>query len=251
MLNNIKIGRYYNINSIVHTMNPLAKIISIFIFVILSLLVNDLKINLVISLIVLIVIGLTHVPFKNYFKTIYGIRFLIAFIIIINFVLNVEFENTLLILTRLISLVLYTSILTFTTQPSEIAYGLEMFLSPLKIIGVPVSKMSLSISLSLRFIPTLIDQSKRILKAISSRGINYSSSSIKEKIEALKALIIPLFLTSFKRAEDLSNSMEVRLYNFDVKRTNFRTNNWRFFDYYIVIIHLSFLTLILLRGLIN
>ena len=251
MLNNIKIGRYYNTDSKIHDMNPLSKIICIFMFVILSLITNDLTINLIISLIVLLVLGLTHVPLKNYFKTIYGIRILILFILIINLILKVPFEQTALIIIRLISLVLYTSILTLTTPPSEIAFGLEKFFSPLKIIKVPVSKLALSISLALRFIPLLIDQTNRILKAEASRGIDYNNSSIKGKIEALKALIIPLFISSFKRADDLANSMEVRLYDFNVKRTNYRTNKFKLFDYYIIIMHTAFLILILIKGVIK
>lgn len=251
MLNNIKIGRYYNTKSKIHDMNPLAKIIAIFLFVIMSLSVSDIVVNLIISVIVILVLLLTHVPLKNYFKTIYGIRILLLFIIIINLVLKVPFENTILILTRLLSLVLYTSILTLTTPPSEIAYGLEKFLSPLKVIKVPVKKMALSISLALRFIPTLIDQSNRILKAEASRGIDYSSSNIKAKIEALKALIIPLFILSFKKADDLADSMEIRLYSLDSKRTNYHTNPLTFFDIYIVLIHLAFLTLIIIKGVIK
>jgi energy-coupling factor transport system permease protein len=251
MLNNIKIGRYYNTRSKIHDMNPLAKILSIFIFVILSLIVNDLMINLTISVIVLLVLGLTHVPFKTYFKTIYGIRILLLFILIINLILKVEIETTLLIITRLLSLVLYTSILTLTTPPSEIAFGLEQFLSPLKILRIPVNKMALSISLALRFIPTLIDQANRILKAEASRGIDYSNSNIKGKLEAFKALIIPLFILSFKRADDLADSMEVRLYDLNKKRTNYRTNSFKFFDFYIVLMHLAFLTLIIVRGVLK
>lgn len=250
MLNNIKIGRYYNTHSKIHDMNPLAKIICILSFVIMSLVVNDLLLNLVISIVVLLVLGLTHVPFKIYFKTIYGLRILIIFLIITNLILKVDLTLLYLILLRLVSLVLYTSILTLTTPPSEIAYGLEQFLSPLKLIGLPISKLALSISLALRFIPTIIDQANRVLKALADRGVDYNNSNINGKILAFKALLLPMFILSFKRADDLAESMEVRLYNVDKKRTNYRVNKWRFFDTYIVTMHILIMMLVIIRGVI-
>lgn len=250
MLNNIKIGRYYNTHSKIHDMSPLAKIICIFAFVIMSLTINDLLLNLVVSIVVLLVLGLTHVPLKVYFKTICGLRILILFLVITNLILKVELTILYLILLRLISLVLYTSILTLTTPPSDIAYGLEQFLTPLKLVGLPVSKIALSISLALRFIPTIIDQANRILRALASRGVDYNNTNIKGKILVFKALLLPMFILSFKRADDLAESMEVRLYNIDKKRTNYRVSKWKFFDTYIVTMHILIMILVIIKGVI-
>jgi energy-coupling factor transport system permease protein len=250
MLNNIKIGRYYNTKSLIHDMNPLAKIISIFIFVIMSLIINDLYLNLFISIIVLLVIGLSHVPLKIYFKSLYSLRILIIFIIIINLILKIELIAIILIINRLITLVLYTTTLTLTTTPSEITYGLSLFFSPLKLFGLSINKMALTISLALRFIPTIIEQANRILKALASRGVDYTASSIKDKIKAFKALLVPMFILSFKRADTLAESMEIRLYDVNKKRTNYRINRWKTFDLYVVTMHILILVIVLLRGII-
>jgi energy-coupling factor transport system permease protein len=148
---------------------------------------------------------------------------------------------------RLVSIVLYTSVLTLTTPPTEITYGLEQVLSPFKLIGLPVNKIALSISLALRFIPTIIDQGNKILKSQASRGIDYYNSSLKGKFMAIKSMIIPMFVITLKKADDLADAMTVRLYNVNAKRTNFRINKWFFFDTYKVMIHIAILFLIIYK----
>lgn len=247
MLNNITIGRYHPGKSKIHLMNPTAKIISIILFVLISLFSNDILLNLIISIIVLLVIGLTHIPLKTFVKTIYGLRVLIVFIFLINFILKVELLLIGLMLLRLVTLVLYTSILTLTTTPNDIAYGLETIMWPFKKI-IPVNQIALSISLSLRFIPTIIDQANRVLKALASRGVDYAHTSLKGKVEAVKALLLPLFILSFKRADTLSDVMEVRLYDNKVKRTNYHIDHWHLFDLYIVLMHILILIVIIVSG---
>lgn len=244
MLNKIMIGRYYPVNSQVHKMNPLAKIICILLFVVMIFFTYDIKFNIVISILVILMLLNTKVPIKIYFKTILSIKWLLLFIFIINLILGFNLQVTIITVLRLVYIVLYTSILTLTTPPTEITYGLEKFFSPLRLIGIPVNKMALSISLALRFIPTIIDQGNKIIKSQASRGIDYYNSNFQGKILALKSLIIPIFVLSIKRADDLADAMEVRLYNINNKRTNFRQNRWGLYDTFLVIIHLSLFILI-------
>ena len=244
MLNRIMIGRYYPVNSQVHKMNPLAKIICILLFVVMIFFTYDIKFNIIISILVILMLLNTKVPIKIYFKTILSIKWLLLFIFIINLILGFNFHVTIITVLRLVYIVLYTSILTLTTPPTEITYGLEKFFSPLRLIGIPVNKMALSISLALRFIPTIIDQGNKIIKSQASRGIDYYNSNLQGKILALKSLIIPIFVLSIKRADDLADAMEVRLYNINNKRTNFRQNRWGLYDTFLVIIHLSLFILI-------
>lgn len=244
MLNKIMIGRYYPVNSQVHKMNPLAKIICILLFVVMIFFTYDIKFNIIISILVILMLLNTKVPIKIYFKTILSIKWLLLFIFIINLILGFNLQVTIITVLRLVYIVLYTSILTLTTPPTEITYGLEKFFSPLRLIGIPVNKMALSISLALRFIPTIIDQGNKIIKSQASRGIDYYNSNLQGKILALKSLIIPIFVLSIKRADDLADAMEVRLYNINNKRTNFRQNRWGLYDTFLVIIHLSLFILI-------
>ena len=244
MLNKIMIGRYYPINSLVHKMNPLAKIICVLLFVIMSFFTFDLRFNALLLVLLMLMICNTKVPFDIFFKTILSIKWLLLFILMINLVVGSNLEVTIITMFRLIFVVLYTSILTLTTPPTEITYGLEKLFSPLKIIGIPVNKMALSISLALRFIPTIIDQGNKIIKSQASRGIDYYNSNLKGKILSIKSLIIPMFVLSIRKADDLADSMEVRLYNVNNKRINFRQNKWGFYDTFVVLLHLGLFVLI-------
>ena len=244
MLNKVMIGRYYPINSLVHKMNPLAKIICVLLFIVMIFLTFDIRFNIVMSILLILMLFNTKIPANIYIKTVFSIKWLLLFILIVNIIVGSSLQVTIITVLRLIYIVLYTSILTLTTPPTEITYGLEKLFSPLRLIGVPVNKMALSISLALRFIPTIIDQGNKIIKSQASRGIDYYHYNFKGKLLALKSLVIPMFVLSFKKADDLADAMEVRLYNVNSRRTNFRQNKWRFYDTFIVLMHLGLFILI-------
>ena len=245
MLNKVMIGRYYPINSLVHKMNPLSKIICVLLFIIMSFLTFNIRFNILLLILLILMLCNTKIPFNIYFKTIFSIKWLLLFILIINLIVGSSLNVTIITILRLIYVVLYTSILTLTTPPTQITYGIEKLFSPLKLIGILVNKMALSISLALRFIPTIIDQGNKIIKSQASRGIDYYNSNIKGKLLAVKALIIPMFVLSIKKADDLADSMEVRLYNVNSKRINFRQNKWRFYDTFLVLMHLGLFILMM------
>lgn len=247
MLNNLVLGKYFNGDSKVHYMHPLSKIICTILYVLMVLICNNIKLMILLSLLAILFTEMARVDKRVYLKSILSLKFILLFILIINLILKVDMTITIISMLRLISIVLYTSILTLTTSPTEITYGLELFLSPLKIIKVPVNKIALSISLALRFIPTLIDQGNKILKSQASRGIDYYNSNLKGKFMAIKSMIIPMFVITLKKADDLADAMAVRLYNVNEKRTNFRINKWYFFDTYMVMIHLLILILIIYK----
>ena len=244
MLSKIMICRYYPVNSQIHQMNPLAKILCILLFVVMIFFSYDIKINIIISVLLILMLLNTKVPIKIYIKTIFSIKWLLLFVLIINLILTTDLKVTVITALRLIYIVLYTSVLTLTTPPTEITYGLEKLFSPLRFIGIPVNKMALSISLALRFIPTIIDQGNKIIKSQASRGIDYYNSNLQGKILAIKSLIIPIFVLSIKKADDLSDAMEVRLYNINDKRNNFRQNRWGLYDTFLVLMHLALFILI-------
>lgn len=249
MLNNITIGKYYPVRSRVHLMNPLSKIICTMTFLLMCVFSNTMLMNLILFALIILMILNSHIPLKYFFKTIKSLRFILLFTIIINMIFNIYFETTLVMLSRMILLVLYTSILTLTTPPTEITYGLEKFLSPLKVFRFPVNRMALSISIALRFIPTIIDEANKILKSQACRGIDYNYSGIKGKFVAIKALIIPMFILTIKRADELADAMEVRLFSIYRKRTNFRQNKWGFYDTYLVAIHIALLITLITRSM--
>lgn len=248
MLDNIIIGKYYPVRSRVHLMHPLSKIICTITFIIMSAFANTVILNLALFGLVILMIFNSNIPFRYFFSTIKSLRFILLFTIVINFIFNVYFEVTLVMLCRIILIVLYTSILTLTTPPTEITYGLEKFFSPLKAFRIPVNKMALTISIALRFIPTIIDQANKILKSQASRGIDYYNSNIRGRFIAIKSLIIPMFILTLKKADDLADSMTIRLFSIHNTRTNYRINKWKFYDTFLVAIHIVLLIGLIYRG---
>ena len=131
---------------------------------------------------------------------------------------------------RFFFLILMTSLLTLTTTPIEITDGLETLLHPLKKVRFPVHEMALMMSISLRFIPTLMQETDKIMKAQMARGVEFASGPIKERIKAVIPLLIPLFVSSFKRAEELAIAMEARGYRGGEGRTKYRQLCWKIAD---------------------
>ena len=138
-----------------------------------------------------------------------------------------------------------TTILTATTKPLELTLGIEELLSPLTRFKVPAHEIAMMISIALRFIPTLIEETERIIKAQSSRGVDFEKGKITEKINAIISLIVPLFVSAFQRAEDLANAMEARGYIPDGKRTRYKQLHIQFKDICALVV-----VLLLLAGLI-
>jgi energy-coupling factor transport system permease protein len=137
---------------------------------------------------------------------------------------------------RFLVLVFMTSILTLTTSPISITDGLEILLNPFKRFKLPVHELALMMSISLRFIPTLMDETDKIMKAQMARGSDISTGSIKERVKAVVPLLIPLFVSAFKRAEDLAVAMEVRGYRGGEGRTRYRQLKWDWRDSTILVL---------------
>ena len=147
---------------------------------------------------------------------------------------------------RIVLMLGITSLLTLSTMSTDINNGLEAVLSPLKLFKIPVGIFSMLISLTLRFIPTLMIESKKIMNAQASRGVDFSEGSLKDKVNQIIALLIPMFVISFKRAEDLSNAMEARGYIVGAKRTKIDELKLRWRDYLVIVFLILLLTSVIL-----
>ncbi|MDE7105965.1 MAG: energy-coupling factor transporter transmembrane protein EcfT [Anaeroplasmataceae bacterium] len=153
--------------------------------------------------------------------------------------------NATFIFIRIIMMIGITSLLTISTMSTDINNGLEWLLAPLKLIKIPVSVFSMTIALTLRFIPTLYEESKKIMNAQASRGVDFQEGSLRNKVTQIISLLIPMFVISFRRAEDLSNAMEARGYVIGAKRTKLDELKFRWLDYACFILSLGFLGLVI------
>ena len=218
MINKYNIGNYYLKDSLIHKLNPIFKIICLFIMII-SVVISNSFIDFSIILIYLVIIMLlSKIDIKIYLKNIYTLRVFIVFI---------------------------SAILTLTTAPMEITYGLERVLSIFNKI-LPINDIALTITLALRFIPILTMQAERIIKAQGLRGVDFDKN-LKTKIISLSNIFIPMIYLSLKKADELSDIMEVRLYNYGISRTNYRLNKWKYIDTFLLSINIIILILCLWR----
>lgn len=247
---NTTIGKFIHLNSKIHNMNSKAKIICLFIFLFI-LFINDYIVLSLLTLLTILLMFLSKIPIKLYLKSINGLKVFIIFIFIITLIFH---ESWLIMLTALLKVILgiiYTMIITYTTSKSEITYALEQIFKPLERIKVPVKKIALTLTLALRFIPSIFEQTQKIMKSQASRGIDFKHSNLKGKVIAVSSMIVPMFVLTAKKSDKIADAMEVRLYNYNTPRTNYRFSRWTNFDDNMIVIHLSILILYIAKVLIR
>jgi len=237
-MNNMIIGQYVPGHSFVHRLDPRTKITIIFAFVIIVFFANNLISYGVLTTFALLSMFMTKIPFRFILKGLTPVWFLIIFTFILHIIITKEgtivleiynfkiysmgLIQGLAISIRFFLLILVTSLLTLTTTPMEITDAIEDMLEPMKKIKFPVHELALMMSISLRFIPTLMQETDKISKAQASRGVDFKTGSIKQRIKAIVPLLIPLFVSAFKRAEELAMAMEARGYKGGEGRTKLR-----------------------------
>lgn len=265
MLEKMIFGRYVPGDSFVHKLDPRSKLLFVFLFIIAVFLANNTVTYALLLLFTLLVIFVARIRLYFLFNGLKPILFLIVFTLLMHFIFTKEgallFEwkfikiyeegirQGIFISVRFLVLVLMTTVLTLTTSPISITDGMETLLNPFKRLKLPVHELALMMSISLRFIPTLMDETDKILKAQLARGSDLTSGTIKERIRAVVPLLVPLFVSAFKRAEDLAVAMEVRGYRGGEGRTRYRQLHWQRGDTFVIILFVLLVAaLFLLRG---
>lgn len=243
MLNNIVIGKYYNNNSIIHKINPFIKLLLTLIYIIFIMLVENLYAYLILTIFLVIFILFTKVPLKQYYKSIKGLYILILSIIIINIVFKTQYTNIILMIMKLLLILMYTSILTMTTTTLELTKALEQLLYPIKYIGINIYRLSFIITLTINFIPSILNQVNKILISLKIKGINYKKQNLRNKLLILKAIILPTFNLSLKIADNMADILDIRLYNIDKKRNNY--SKIKIFDIMILIVNIIIIIIIM------
>ena len=155
----------------------------------------------------------------------------------------------LFLVTRIVILITLSSLLTLTTKPTDLNNGLEEVMKPLKKLRVPTSEIAMMIAIALRFIPTLLDEANKIMKAQASRGVDFEEGTLRQKVTQIISLLIPMFIISFKRADELANAMEARGYAPGKDRTKYAVFSMKFSDYAVIIITLLWIPGVVIFGL--
>jgi len=239
-------GRYIPGNSFVHQLDPRSKLVFVFAFIIIVFLANNVVTYALLLVFTLFIILMSRIRVYFLINGLKPVIILMVFTFLLHLLVTKEgavlldlgfmkiyeegLKQGIFISIRFLVLVFITSILTLTTSPISITDGIETLLNPLKKLKLPVHELALMMSISLRFIPTLMDETDKIMKAQMARGSDLSAGPLKDRLKAVVPLLVPLFVSAFKRAEDLATAMEVRGYRGGEGRTRYRQLKWDWKD---------------------
>lgn len=235
-MSNVSFGQYYPANSFVHKCDPRQKILFLIIFIVAVSLSTTFYALGACALLLALAIVCARVPLKSLLKSVRAVLFLLLFTAVLNlffhegetplwegsFITKEAVYFTLFLSLRLCLLVLSSSLLTLTTTPVSLTDGIESLLSPLKWLRFPVHELALIMSLALRFIPTLSEQTSRIMNAQKARGADFESGSLVKRVKAVVPILIPLLISAFRSSEELGDAMNARCYSGSKKRTKYK-----------------------------
>lgn len=245
-MNDIGFGQYYPTNSPIHRLDPRAKLIFALLFMIFIFFVHSYTSMFAVFVFLLATTLIARIPIRAVLKCIKVVLFLLIFTGLLNlfltktgnvlaswwiFTITDEGISLAIMLTlRLTFLIIGTSLLTFTTTPMELTDGIESLLSPLKLIKVPVHDIALVMNIALRFIPTLSNETHKIMNAQKARGANIDTGKVHERIKSLVPILIPLFITAFRISDELTDALDARCYNATKHRTRLKKLTFTYRD---------------------
>lgn len=237
MLRDITLGQYYQTDSVIHRLDPRVKLVGTLLFIISLFVVDNLIGYAIAALLLFVVIKLSKVPFRFMVRGMKAIVFLLIIAVVFNLFLTpgetiVSFWKlkitregvhlAFFMAVRLVFLLMGSSVMTLTTTPNQLTDGLERLLNPLKKVKVPVHEIAMMMSIALRFIPILLEETDKIMKAQIARGADFESGNLMKKAKSLVPLLVPLFISAFRRANDLATAMEARCYRGGEHRTKMK-----------------------------
>ena len=237
-LKDITLGQYFPGNSLLHRLDPRTKILAVVLYIVALFLAKHFFTYAIMFCVLALSISLSHVPLKSLFRGMKPVVFILIFTAVLNlfytpgehvlfhfWILTVTMEgvvNAFFMVIRILMLIAGTFLLTYTTSPILLTDGLESLLGPLKKIKVPVHELSMMMSIALRFIPILIEETDKIMKAQMARGADFESGNLIQKAKSMVPLLVPLFVSAFRRATDLAMAMEARCYRGGEGRTKMK-----------------------------
>ena len=237
-LKDITLGQYFPGNSLLHRLDPRTKILAVVLYIVALFLAKHFFTYAIMFCVLALSISLSHVPLKSLFRGMKPVVFILIFTAVLNlfytpgehvlfhfWILTVTMEgvvNAFFMVIRILMLIAGTFLLTYTTSPILLTDGLESLLGPLKKIKVPVHELSMMMSIALRFIPILIEETDKIMKAQMARGADFESGNLIQRAKAMVPLLVPLFISAFRRATDLAMAMEARCYRGGEGRTKMK-----------------------------
>jgi len=265
MLKDITIGQYYNIDSIIHKLDPRTKLMGTICFIVALFMKQEIISYLLITCFLVFIIKLSKVPLKYMLKGLKSIFFLLTFSMVFNLFLTAGtpiftiwrlsitdngVKLSAFMAVRLVYLILGSSLMTLTTTPNELTDGIEKGLRGLNKFGVPVHAMAMMMSIALRYIPILSEETDKIMKAQMARGADFESGNFIKRAKSMIPILVPLFISAFRRATDLAMAMESRCYDVSKNRTKMKPLVYTKSDYTAYVILLLFMSALICISII-
>ncbi|HHU33443.1 MAG: energy-coupling factor transporter transmembrane component T family protein [Zhaonellaceae bacterium] len=251
MLKDITIGQFIPGESVVHRLDPRTKILGVILYMIGLFALDRLEAFVAVAILTLLIVWLSRIPLNYLLKGLKPVLIILLFTVGLHFFLTpgtviwrlgplkVTIEGIkqgIFMSLRLIFLVLVTSLLTLTTSPINLTDGLEKLLGPGKKIGLPAHELAMMMSIALRFIPTLLEETEKIMKAQIARGADFESGNLWQRAKSMVPLLVPLFVSAFRRADELALAMEARCYRGSIGRTKMKQLKMTGRDYFAIAI---------------
>ena len=238
MLDKLLLGRYLQGDSFIHRLDPRTKFLATFLFIIIVFLANNWLTYFILAIFTMIALLASKIPMSFFWNGVKPLLWVILFTVVLQMVFTtggdvyVEWGfikitsygviNAIFIFLRFMFIIFISTLMTLTTPPLQIADAMESIMKPLGKIGVPVHEIALMLSIALRFVPTLMDEAQKIMNAQRARGVDFGEGNLFEQMKAIIPILIPLFVSSFNRAEDLATAMEARGYQGGTGRSKYR-----------------------------
>ena len=265
MLNDVTFGQYYPTKSFVHRADPRIKLLALIAYIVALFLAKNFYAMAACVIVLIATVIASRVPFGSVLRSVKAIIFLLIFTAVLNLffhggehllvewgIIKIYREGiifTVFFVLRLFFLVMGSALLTLTTTPVELTDGIESLLTPLKWIRFPVHELALIMSIALRFIPTLIDETNRIISAQKARGADFESGNIFKRIKAIVPILIPLLISAFRRAEELGDAMDARCYSGSKNRTKYKKLKFGWRDIIITLLFAALITGVVLLNI--
>jgi len=266
MLRDITLGQYYHADSIIHRLDPRTKIVGTFVFIISLFLFRSFLTTLVAAVFLVSMIRLSKVPFSYMVRGMKSIILILLVTVLFNLFLtpgipvltvwkftitDEGIKISLFTAIRLVFLIIGSSLMTLTTTPNNLTDGLESLMSPLKVFKMPVHEVAMMMSIALRFIPILMEETDKIMKAQEARGADFESGNVIERAKALIPILVPLFVSAFRRANDLAMAMEARCYRGGEGRTKMKPLLYGRGDYVAYGVFVFYVALMIAAGILG
>lgn len=249
MYKNICLSKYNDITSPLHALNPIVKIVCLVMFTVVILIQKELALIGILSILLMILILMSNIKLSVLLNELNKVKYILLVVFVINALFKLSIEQNMVMILKILLILIYYSLFILTTRSKRLVSAFNILLSPLKVFGTKVYSLSVKIVLVITYLPSVLDESRRIIKTISIRGLDFMTGSLIDKFKIIRLAFIPTFKMSFKRCI-IDKKLDIRLYNPSTSRKSYRSLGICYDDFVILSTHILIIAAIIIKGVI-